>query len=247
MSNNSTSTSTERSTMDLPDGFAEHRSILPSILAVNCMIMGALGCLITLMILIFLIKRKWSTFNIDIKIAFLVLILDFLGSLGTFLVGICSMTPFNLWIAYKWLCDLNAFFLVGFFYASNYMVALMSFQRYLLICHKKILPNWTWYFLAGLIIILCVGNICLLIGFNLVELMPLTIYCLTSPTTAIGYAAVIIYCSLGTLSWVTIVYCYTTISIYRRLEDAKLAKTMNLELNTIIARSNKLRSLQYDM
>jgi hypothetical protein len=111
---------------------------------INYAICGVLGLILNSTVLAVLVdKLKNKRTHTDIKICTFVASADILASLGLIFRSIIVKFPYNLLKAHPIWCKLDVF-IAQDINCSGYTLAVMSLERFLLICFNIELPIWIW-------------------------------------------------------------------------------------------------------
>jgi hypothetical protein len=191
-----------------------------------------------------LLKNKWRSLSIDLRLICFTLVCDILHSFVAFTCGICNFVGFAEYLSFKPSCALNA---VSFDFAtvsSINIVGVIALERYFLIVKEKVLDSRVYYIL--IIIIQLINLVSSVISgvFGNFSISSTSVYCIYSTTNWAGIFGTIILLLSISISLSITYFSYINIIIKRRklsLQNQKIlpfkAKKIRRDANSTIFKS----------
>ncbi|KXN71781.1 hypothetical protein CONCODRAFT_169615 [Conidiobolus coronatus NRRL 28638] len=223
----------------------ENAGLLIIIVGVYGILVGIVGAVLTGSLLMILRKYKWRQMHIDMKLATMMVTLDFIASLGLAMDCVASLLPWKFFVMFRETCSLCTLLLASTYHSSVYLVSVISIERCLLVVYGIKLPNLLYYIVVFLTINVSVVLVCVEIGFDQVILQPIGTYCLFDPSNPIGYVGMAIIAGMGLTSLLVTAVSYVIIAIDRRTKSRKEMAELGLDPKQVMRETNStiMRSL----
>jgi hypothetical protein len=179
---------------------------------VDIVLCSVLGLTINSLVLCVLLKklRKGGAHD-DIKICTFIAVTDFLVSIGLMIRAIFSNVPYNIFGVHPNWCKFDLLTTGQLVMYSGYSLAVMSIERFLLICFNIKLSVYIWF---GLILGTWTPQFIIAfysaVGYNLQYFTKLETSCSLSPPKP-AYYAFLYATSLFFISYFLVVFCYISI------------------------------------
>ncbi|KXN65696.1 family A G protein-coupled receptor-like protein [Conidiobolus coronatus NRRL 28638] len=180
----------------------------------NIVVCSVLGITINSLVLIVLLKklRKGGAHD-DIKICTFIAVTDFLVSVGLMIRAIFSNVPYNIFGVHPYWCKFDLLTTGQLVMYSGYSLAVMSVERFLLICFNIKLSIYIWF---GLILGTWTPQFVIVVisavGYNLQYFTKLETSCSLNAAKP-AYYSYIYATALFFLSYFLVVFCYISIMV----------------------------------
>ncbi|KXN67688.1 family A G protein-coupled receptor-like protein [Conidiobolus coronatus NRRL 28638] len=178
------------------------------ILSIINLFIGLLGIVVISLILISTrsILKENSTTNL--RLVIIVLIVDFITCWTLLLGGLSTAIKPDFFFEFPKICVLGHFIAGGSTFCSIWFLALISFERFCLICLDYKVSNSVWYtMIASLLSLYCGMGIYSLFK-NSIEPVTLGVYCFVSPEHSEGLIILFMVCILNCISLLTVLISY---------------------------------------
>jgi hypothetical protein len=189
-------------------------------------------------------KEKWASMKVDLKLAYIMLILDLGGACTVFFNSVNNLAGNGLFVANQTLCNLGSIMLSAFFISSIYCVGVISLERCLLIVFKREYSGKFYYCIIGCLSLLNVASWIVAWSMNGYGIYVLSSYCFFNLKTWGGFiGSFLTVVSVG-ISYTFIFVCYPMICIYRKNQSQSSQLELGLdpvkvkkEVNKVILKS----------
>ncbi|KXN67684.1 hypothetical protein CONCODRAFT_72795 [Conidiobolus coronatus NRRL 28638] len=189
---------------------------------------GAVGLPITLLIGISMLPLLKSNQTTNIRLVFVVLIIDLVTCVTLILETIASFIRPDYLTAYPALCNLAHLVAGGSTFCSIWFLAIVSFERYCHIVLEKRVKNFVWYGLMTLVSLMYIGVSIYSMIANSIKTNLLGVYCFVSAELTEGKVLFYIVTILNLTSILTVIFSYVSIALVT-LKMKKRAKMTNPE------------------
>jgi hypothetical protein len=202
------------------------------------------GTILSTIVFYILLRNKWRSLSIDLRLICFTLMCDMLHSFIVFTCGVCNLAGFADYLSSKPSCAFNAIIIVFAAMSSINMVGVISLERYFLIVKERVLHNRTYYMIIlSLQLINLVGSITSGV-FGTFSISSTSVYCIYDMTNWAGISGtIILVLSIGTSTSITY-FSYINIIIKRRklsLQNQKVlpfkTKKIRRDANVTIIKS----------
>jgi hypothetical protein len=196
------------------------------------------GITLNSIVLKLIINKKWSKLNIDLKLVIITLLFDMSEGLLVFpsaltdLINLPQYNPANL------NCNVNAILYTLIFGTEINLVALVAFERYLLILHDIVLRERYYYLILFGFFVINITGCMVALNFDGFSLHPTGVYCLFNLSNFGGRLGISIL-AISILSAQSIIYyCYIRIMFTRRSAMLKIRDWCPSKYEEITKRAN---------
>jgi hypothetical protein len=189
---------------------------------------GAVGLPITILIGISMLPLLKSNQTTNIRLVFVVLVIDLITCFTLILETIASFLNPTYLTDYPALCNLAHLVAGGSTFCSIWFLAIVSFERYCHIVLEKRVKNFVWY---GLMAIVSLMYICISIYSMVADSIrtnSLGVYCFVSAELMQGKILFYVVTILNLSSILTVIFSYISIALVT-LKMKKRAKMTNPE------------------
>jgi hypothetical protein len=181
---------------------------------IHIFISSILGLMINFPILVVLAKRLRKPSHIDIKLCTIVAVCDILVCFCLLFRSIFTKFPYNILEKHSNWCKFDL--LTGSMLSvySGYLLAIMSFERFLLVCYNIQLSIYIWLSILGASTIPQYVAACLSAYYNLAIIVKIKIYCTQLPKGP-GYSVYLIITIMFIISVIVVLISYTGIMVVK--------------------------------
>jgi hypothetical protein len=181
---------------------------------IHIFICSLLGLLINFPILIILAKKLFKPCNIDIKLCTIVTTADILVCFCYIFRATFTKFPYNIIEHHQYWCKFDLLTGTQLNVFSGYLLAIMSVERFLLICFNIQLSIYTWTLILVLATIPQYITVCISAYFDLESLVKIKVYCSQVPKGS-GYLVFIIITIMFITSFISVLVSYIGIMIVK--------------------------------
>jgi hypothetical protein len=178
------------------------------ILSIINLFIGLLGIVVISLILISTrsILKENSTTNI--RLVVIVLVVDFITCWTLLLGGLTTAIKPDFLFEFPKICVLGHFIAGGSTFCSIWFLALISFERFCLICLDYRVPNSVWFTMIFSLLSLYFGMGVYSFFKDSIEPVTLGVYCFVSPEHPEGLIILFMVCILNCISLITVLFSY---------------------------------------
>jgi hypothetical protein len=140
-------------------------------------ICAVLGLLINTPILFILVKKLAKKSHVDTKLCAMVTVADILTCLFIIFRAIFAKFPYNIFEVHHAWCTFDMLTTAQLPIFSSYFLAIMSIERFLLICFNIHLSIYVWYIFLAIGILPYFISLCISAYYGLAALTSIKVYC----------------------------------------------------------------------
>jgi hypothetical protein len=185
-------------------------------------------------------KEKWVTMKIDMKIAYIMLILDLGGACTVFFNSVNNLAGNGLFVANQTLCNTGATLLNLFYITSIYCVGVVSLERCLLIVFKREYSDKFYYYIIVGLFVINVASCVIAWSLNGFSIYPVSVHCYFNLKTIGGFVGSFLTVVTIGISDALIFVCYPMICIYRKNQSQRSQLELGLDPQKVRKEVNRV-------